>query len=206
MSIAFAIANSSAVAASPGTVALIINIGDTVVVCQTCDGSNIVVTDDGGNTYTLKNTNSNTRIFTSANVANPASLVTITFTGGTTCVMVVGTYTGVEAIGNTGTASQNGVTVATIDLAIRKGNDWVAAAIDCLAAAATITYTPSVGNLRDTQISNANKRMMGLCDNTAPAPGIVTNTVLVNSSLNPRNVAVELIAQVNIDGFVSMDY
>lgn len=193
---------------SPTTASVIINVGDTVVIAMTADGSGISVNDDGGNTYTLQGFISNTKIYTSLNVANPATIITVTFTGGTLCVLVPATYIGVSAIGNVATTSPNGQTTATIDLAIRAENNFAVAALDCLAGSPTITYTSTIGNLRGTQISVTNMRMMGLSDNTSTIPGIVTNAVLVNKTVNPRNVAIELIAQispVNVFGYISVD-
>lgn len=193
MSYSFKRVGSGTFGGSPVTALITIDVGDTVVVASTTSGSPITVTDDGGNTYVLKGTISNTRIYVALNVANPATIVTLTAPGSILNVLVVGTYIGIIGTGNTSTSGLNNQTVAAIDLVIQKNNIAVAA-IDCAAGSSTITYTPISGILRGTQISGGT-RMMGFCENSSPASGTVTNSVFVNKVVNPRNVAVELIVQ-----------
>ena len=148
-----------------------------VYVATALDGTRTVssITDTGGSAYTKHNSRSNgvysSGIWSAYNVAASTS-VTINLSAAGNNAVVVGEYSGGAMRGATARASgltaDPTVSVTTIDR-----NNWVVASFETSDGTAP---TAKTGNLRGTSVIGTAVGC-ALNDNTAAAPGAVTNAV-----------------------------
>ena len=199
---AVAFVSASNATASAISVSILINTvdGEDVVVVasiRTVTSTVSSVTDNpGGSTYALRavlndGTNERVEIWSARNVVASTS-VTIHLSATSKIVGTAARYTGVSALGVTGTNSGSSTT-PTIAVTTQDNNNFIVAGF---ASQGVATFAANVGNLRTSnQTSGAGGASNvggAFNDNTASTPSSVTNTVTLSASQTWAAAALEL--------------
>jgi hypothetical protein len=176
-----------------------INANDTVLVfVADTNNSTFTVTDTGGSVYTKITGISNTpavQVFaTAASSALASTSVTATTAAAAERISVaVVTYTGVKALGISGTNTGSS-TGPTLSLGTQDSGNFIVAGFGWFNSAAN-SASASVGNLRANAAASATLTGVAAADNT-PATGLpsnpVTDTITLGTSTTWPAVGVEL--------------
>jgi hypothetical protein len=148
------------------------------------------ITDTAGNTYTQKtagnnSTNVREEVWTSHNVTgNGSNVVTVNFSGSTACAIASEQYSGVNAIGNTGTSTGTNQ-YPNASALTQNASDFVVVGI-AIAGASTDTISANTGNLRQSIVDAGGGTIpeVAIVDNTSL--GIVTVRGDVKSNVTNR--------------------
>jgi len=189
--------------AASGTVTRTEAAGDTVVVAvaiRTTTSTVSSVSDTGGSNYgsspivAINNsTNARAELWSTAVGGSTSSTsVTITLGASSKFVGCVFEYTGVVALGNTGTFTGNGNSVV-VNVTTQDANNWCTSSA---AAQGTGTFSQNVGTLRASAVTSGGQGSSNvggaLTDNTIATPGTCSMAPTISTQENNAGVGVEL--------------
>lgn len=176
-----------------------INAGDTVVVfiCVSANQTVSTLTDSGGSTYTKQaskvDPNSTAfvvEVWTTLS-ANASTKITVTATGTSVLNVCFMRYTGVSAIGNTGTSGSQFPTTQSVSATMQDTNNQLVACL--LARSAFGVATASAGTIRVNNYKSAQgSTSITTGDNTSASTGSLAFTITTASGEEYFGIAVEL--------------
>lgn len=177
---------STATTHSCGPTAFSVTAGDIIYVCQTMGNASSDLSSaptDGTNTYTEANHatqgSQTVAVYTASAAATTTYNITCNITADTKFVCGIMNYSGVVALGTTGTANSISAN-ASISQSTTGSNNYIPA---CFGLNTTVAPTAGTGNFRITaHTTSGTPSTMVINDNTSASPASVTNSI-TNASI-----------------------
>jgi hypothetical protein len=157
--------------------------------------------DNNSNALTSNTNQNNTYQFYGTAVTGATSYK-VSWTTSRHASIALAEYSGVAGVGTTGSVNNGVSNTQTISVITTKTNSFIVASIG---VNGNITFTSSVGNLRNQQAGGAgNANSVEILDNTAVASGTSVTNTTTSSSITWGAVAVELFPSQGSDQLMMM--